>query len=93
MLLLETGGVFIFLGKNRCNLKILLSKDDELLRLRKDNEHLLSERRESNRLILEKLDRTLDELKSMCRDNKHLANQFFSALEELKNLHALSFLQ
>lgn len=59
----------------------LLSKDDELLRLRKDNERLLSEQREGNRQILEKLDRTLDELKSMRRDNKHLADQLSNALE------------
>lgn len=51
----------------------LLSKDDELLRLRKDNElirqdnvRIREEQREGNRQILEKLDKALDELKSMC---------------------------
>ena len=47
-----------------------MSKDDELVRLRKDNERLLFEQRESNHQILEKQDKALDELKSMRRDNK-----------------------
>ena len=59
----------------------LLPKDDELLRLRTDNERLLSEQREGNRQILEKLDRTLDELKSMRIDNKYLSDQLSKALE------------
>lgn len=59
----------------------LLSKDDELLRLRTDNERLLSEQREGNRQILEKLDRTFDELKSMRIDNKYLSDQLSKALE------------
>ena len=67
----------------------LLSKDDELVRLRKDNELirkdnecLLLEQREGNRQILEKLDKALDELKSMRIDNTHLANQLSKALED-----------
>ncbi len=60
----------------------LLSKDDELVRLRKDNERLLAEQREGNRQILEKLDKALDELKSMRRDNKNLADQLSKALED-----------
>ena len=59
----------------------LLSKDDELLRIRKDNERLREEQREGNRQILEKLDKALDELKSMRRDNKNLAGQLSKALE------------
>ena len=59
----------------------LLSKDDELFRLRKDNERLCEEQREGNRQILEKLDKTLDELKIMRRDNKNLAVQLSKALE------------
>lgn len=43
--------------------------------LRQDNARIREEQREGNRQILEKLDKTLDELKSMRRDNKHLANQ------------------
>lgn len=60
----------------------LLSKDDELVRLRKDNERIREEQREGNLLILEKLDKALDELKSMRRDNKNLANQLSKALED-----------
>lgn len=58
-----------------------MSKDDELVRLRKDNERLLFEQRESNHQILEKQDKALDELKSMRRDNKALSNQLSKALE------------
>ena len=47
----------------------LLSKDDELLRLRKDNELLREEQCKGNRQILEKLDNALEELKNMRRDN------------------------
>ena len=60
----------------------LMSKDDELVRLRKDNERLLFEQREGNHQILEKLDKALDELKSMRRDNKALSNQLSKALED-----------
>lgn len=60
----------------------LLSKDDELLRLRKDNERLRNEQREGNRQILEKLDNALNELKSMRRDNKTLGLQLSKALED-----------
>ena len=60
----------------------LLSKDDELVRLRKDNDRLLFEQREGNRQILEKLDKALDELTSMRRDNKALSNQLSKALED-----------
>lgn len=59
-----------------------MSKDDELLRLRKDNDRLLREQREGNRQILEKLDTALDELKSMRRDNKTLSNQLSKTLED-----------
>lgn len=59
-----------------------MSKDDENLRLRKDNDRLLFEQREGNRQILEKLDKALDELKSMRRDNKALSNQLSKALED-----------
>ena len=59
-----------------------MSKDDEILRLRKDNERLLFEQREGNRQILEKLDKALDELKSMRSDNKALSNQLSKALED-----------
>jgi hypothetical protein len=54
----------------------ILSKDDELVCLRQDNARIREEQREGNRQILEKLDKTLDELKSMRRDNKHLATSF-----------------
>ncbi len=60
----------------------LLSKDDELLRLRKDNERLREEQREGNRRILEKLDKALDELKNMRMDNKNLSNRLSKALED-----------
>lgn len=60
----------------------ILSKDDELVCLRQDNARIREEQREGNRQILEKLDKTLDELKSMRRDNKHLANQLSKALED-----------
>lgn len=60
----------------------LLSKDDELFRLRKDNELLRSEQQEGNRQILDKLDTTLAELKSMRKDNKNLANQLSKVLED-----------
>lgn len=59
-----------------------MSKDDENLRLRKDNDRLLLEQREGNRQILEKLDTALDELKSMRRDNKSLSNQLSKSLED-----------
>lgn len=59
-----------------------MSKDDEILRLRKDNKRLLFEQREGNRQILEKLDKALDELKSMRSDNKALSNQLSKALED-----------
>lgn len=60
----------------------LLSKDDELLRLRKDNDRIRDEQREGNRMILERLDKALDELKCMRRDNKTLSNQLSKALED-----------
>ena len=59
-----------------------MSKDDELVRLRKDNERLLFEQRESNHQILEKQDKALDELKSRRRDNKARSNQLSKALED-----------
>lgn len=60
----------------------LLSKDDELLRLRKDNELLREEQRAGNRQILEKLDNALEELKIMRMDNKALGLQLSKALED-----------
>ena len=60
----------------------LLSKDDELLRLRKDNELLREEQCKGNRQILEKLDNALEELKNMRRDNKVLGRQLSKALED-----------
>ena len=42
----------------------ILSKDDELVCLRQDNARIREEQREGNRQILEKLDKTLDELKN-----------------------------
>ena len=55
-----------------------MSKDDELVRLRKDNERLLFEQRESNHQILEKQDKAIIKF----RDNKALSNQLSKALED-----------
>ena len=54
---------------------------DNKKRLRNDNGRLLFKQREGNRQILEKLDKALDELKSMRKDNKSLSNQLSKALE------------
>ncbi|EFI10910.1 hypothetical protein [Bacteroides sp. D22] len=55
----------------------LLSKDDENLRLRNLLDDLQREQQSGNMQILSKLDRALEELKSMRHDNKALS----SALE------------
>jgi len=67
----------------------LLSKDDEILRLRSQFDRLQKEQQSGTSQILEKLDRTLmeldrsfEELKNMRKDNKRLANQLSKALQE-----------
>ena len=59
----------------------LLSKDDEILRLRNLLDDLQREQRSGNMQILSKLDRALEELKSMRHDNKTLSNRLSRALE------------
>lgn len=59
----------------------LLSKDDEVLRLRNLLDDLQREQRSGNMQILSKLDRALEELKSMRHDNKTLSNRLSRALE------------
>ena len=59
----------------------LLSKDDEILRLRNLLDDLQREQRSGNMQILSKLDRALEELKSMRHDNKALSNRLSQALE------------
>ena len=59
----------------------LLSKDDEILRLRNLLDDLQREQRSGNMQILSKLDRALEELKSMRHDNKTLSNRLSQALE------------
>ncbi|WP_418210476.1 hypothetical protein ACNOHN_15445 [Bacteroides zhangwenhongii] len=51
----------------------LLCKDDEIHSLRSQLSRLQEEQQSGNALILEKLDRSFCELKSMHRDNKKLA--------------------
>lgn len=52
------------------------AKDDQILCPRKGTERFLFEQREGSRLILEKLDKVLEELKSMRSNNKILTKQF-----------------
>ena len=59
----------------------LLSKDDENLRLRNLLDDLQREQQSGNMQILSKLDRALEELKSMRHDNKALSNRLSQALE------------
>ena len=59
----------------------LLSKDDEILRLRNLLDDLQREQQSGNMQILSKLDRALEELKSMRHDNKALSNRLSRALE------------
>ena len=59
----------------------LLSKDDEILRLRNLLDDLQREQQSGNMQILSKLDRALEELKSMRHDNKTLSNRLSRALE------------
>ena len=59
----------------------LLSKDDENLRLRNLLDDLQREQQSGNMQILSKLDRALEELKSMRHDNKTLSNRLSRALE------------
>lgn len=59
----------------------LLSKDDEILRLRNLLDDLQREQQSGNMQILSKLDRALEELKSMRHDNKALSNRLSQALE------------
>lgn len=59
----------------------LMSKDDEILRLRDQLDDLLSEQQSGNTQILSKLDKALGELKSMRRDNKALSNRLSQALQ------------
>ena len=59
----------------------LLSKDDENLRLRNLLDDLQREQQSGNMQILSKLDRALEELKSMRHDNKALSNRLSRALE------------
>ena len=70
-----------------------MSKDDELVRLRKDNERLLFEQRESNHQILEKQDKALENQLSKALEDKSKAEKqselLSHALEELKNLRAV----
>lgn len=56
-------------------------KDDEILRLRNLLDDLQREQRSGNMQILSKLDRALEELKSMRHDNKTLSNRLSRALE------------
>ena len=58
----------------------LLSKDDEILRLRNLLDDLQREQQSGNMQILSKLDRALEELKSMRHDNKTLSNRLSRAL-------------
>lgn len=59
----------------------LLSKDDENLQLRNLLDDLQREQQSGNMQILSKLDRALEELKSMRHDNKALSNRLSQALE------------
>lgn len=59
----------------------LLAKDDELLRLRNRLDELQHEQQSGNTLILSKLDKALEELKNMRRDNKSLSLRLSRALE------------
>ena len=59
----------------------LLSKDDEILRLRNLLDDLQRKQQSGNMQILSKLDRALEELKSMRHDNKTLSNRLSRALE------------
>ena len=59
----------------------LLSKDDEILRLRNLLDDLQREQQSGNMQILSKLDRALEELKSMRHDNKALSNRLSRTLE------------
>ena len=59
----------------------LLSKDDENLRLRNLLDDLQREQQSGNMQILSKLDRALEELKSMRHDNKALSNRLSRTLE------------
>ena len=59
----------------------LLSKDDEILRLRNLLDDLQREQQSGNMQILSKLDRALEELKSRRHDNKALSNRLSQALE------------
>lgn len=59
----------------------LLSKDDENLRLRNRLDELMLEQQSGNALILSKLDKALEELKNMRRDNKDLSRRLSRALE------------
>ena len=61
----------------------LLSKDDEILRLRNLLDDLQREQRSGNMQILSKLDRALEELKSMRHDNKTLSNRLSRALSQV----------
>lgn len=59
----------------------LLSKDDENLRLRNLLDDFQREQQSGNMQILSKLDKALEELKNMRRDNKILSNRLSKTLE------------
>lgn len=59
----------------------LLSKDDENLRLRNLLDDFQREQQSGNMQILSKLDKALEELKNMRRDNKILSNRLSQTLE------------
>lgn len=58
-----------------------MSKDDEILQLRAQLNGLQGEQHSGNAQILSKLDKALDELKSMRRENKALSDRLSQALE------------
>lgn len=58
-----------------------MSKDDEILQLRGKLDALQGEQQSGNTLILSKLDKALEELKKMRRDNKDLSNRLSRALK------------
>lgn len=59
----------------------LMSKDDEILQLRGKLDALQGEQQSGNTLILSKLDKALEVLKKMRRDNKDLSNRLSRALK------------